>query len=161
MIRLHESSAVLHTNPLLLIAQSSSINLLVIQLIITASTSISPASSPTTDKCPNRPSLRPARTGPTSLKSEKQSGLLFFSDAGRGRRGERARAGRQAVVRLAKTGSTKLHLTRGQWPCSASGQAVERGCGGVKAMEVKSDFKFELTDLNCLCSHITCHNSQC
>ena len=24
-------------------------------------------------------------------------------------------------------------------------------------MEVKSDFKFELTDLNYLCSHITCH----
>ena len=21
--------------------------------------------------------------------------------------------------------------TRGQWPCSASGQAVDRGCGGI------------------------------
>ena len=50
--------------------------------------------------------------------------------------------------------------TRGQWPCCASGQAVDRGCGGVEAMEVKSDFEFELTDLNYLCSHITCHYSQ-
>ena len=56
--------------------------------------------------------------------------------------------------------NSRIFLTRGQWPCCASEQAVDRGCGGVEAMEVKSDFEFELTDLNYLCSHITCHYSQ-
>ena len=53
----------------------------------------------------------------------------------------------------------RLHRTRGQWPCSASGQAVYRGCGGRGGQIWR-----ELKDLNYLCSHIsmspTCHYSQ-